>query len=150
MKIVFSLGWLPSGNITKKGFKHAGSELLFQEFVSRISKFSSCSAKGALRETFSKNPKTKIWICDNSEQSKIFSSDEIANHFERIMLEGCQELWIAIGGPDGLNGLEKIKPDLKWSFGKLTLPHELAAVVASEQIYRAWTILKHTPYHSGH
>ena len=32
----------------------------------------------------------------------------------------------------------------------MTLPHELAAVVATEQIYRALTILHHKPYHSGH
>jgi 23S rRNA (pseudouridine1915-N3)-methyltransferase len=32
----------------------------------------------------------------------------------------------------------------------MTLPHELAAVVAAEQIYRAFTILHRQPYHSGH
>jgi 23S rRNA (pseudouridine1915-N3)-methyltransferase len=32
----------------------------------------------------------------------------------------------------------------------MTLPHELAAVVASEQIYRAFTIMQGLPYHLGH
>jgi len=36
------------------------------------------------------------------------------------------------------------------AFGRITLPHELAAVVAAEQIYRALTILAGHPYHTGH
>jgi 23S rRNA (pseudouridine1915-N3)-methyltransferase len=34
--------------------------------------------------------------------------------------------------------------------GKMTLAHELALVVLTEQIYRAFTILKGHPYHGGH
>ena len=44
----------------------------------------------------------------------------------------------------------KLRPDLLWSLGPMTLPHELAAIIAAEQIYRAFTILHHLPYHAGH
>ena len=61
-------------------------------------------------------------------------------------------LEIHIGGPDGLSQLqmETIAPARTLSFGPITLPHELAAVVAAEQIYRAFTIIKGEPYHLGH
>ena len=32
----------------------------------------------------------------------------------------------------------------------MTLPHELAALVLAEQVYRASTILQGHPYHLGH
>jgi len=57
-----------------------------------------------------------------------------------------------IGGPDGFSSkeIQEWQPELRWSFGPLTLPHALAAVVASEQIYRVLTILRHLPYHVRH
>ncbi len=39
--------------------------------------------------------------------------------------------------------------DEKLSFGRMTLPHELARVVLTEQIYRALTIIRNMPYHHG-
>jgi 23S rRNA (pseudouridine1915-N3)-methyltransferase len=36
------------------------------------------------------------------------------------------------------------------SLGPATMAHELARVVAAEQIYRAWAIVEGHPYHRGH
>ena len=42
---------------------------------------------------------------------------------------------------------ERAKAERSLSLSKLTLPHRLARVVAAEQLYRAFTLLKGEPYH---
>lgn len=69
-----------------------------------------------------------------------FSSMEFAAWLQKQ----TSDIDFFLGGPEGLS-IEN--PVLKLSFGRLTLPHELARVVLLEQIYRAITIIKRIPYH---
>ncbi|MBI3317105.1 MAG: 23S rRNA (pseudouridine(1915)-N(3))-methyltransferase RlmH [Candidatus Omnitrophica bacterium] len=82
----------------------------------------------------------------------MLSSEQIAQELKKVEQSGARALRIIIGGADGFEEkeIEEFKANLLWSFGPLTLPHELAAVVAAEQIYRASTILRAHPYHLGH
>jgi 23S rRNA (pseudouridine1915-N3)-methyltransferase len=52
-----------------------------------------------------------------------------------------------IGGADGHTRELLDAAGFLWSLGTLTLQHELALVVALEQIYRARTIMAGHPYH---
>lgn len=52
-----------------------------------------------------------------------------------------------IGGSLGLSGEVKQRADLRMSFGRITLPHQLARVVLAEQIYRAFKINAGETYH---
>ena len=52
-----------------------------------------------------------------------------------------------IGGSLGLSDEVKSKADMRLSFGKITLPHQLARVVLLEQIYRAFKINAGETYH---
>ena len=54
---------------------------------------------------------------------------------------------IMLGGADGHDKPLLDAADFLWSLGPLTLQHELALVVALEQLYRAHTILAGHPYH---
>ena len=96
--------------------------------------------------------KSCLWVCEREMGSRAISSEALARELQKVMNSGVQELQIVIGGPDGFapQELEQMAPVLRWSFGPLTLPHELAAVVAAEQLYRALTILRGQPYHSQH
>ncbi len=60
---------------------------------------------------------------------------------------GCKALWFAIGGAEGLDGSVRARATAVFSFGAMTLPHQLARILAAEQIYRAMTILSGHPYH---
>ncbi len=151
MQIRFCLAWLGSSAPNSKSFKLDGARTLFGEYVERISKFAPCQVSATVRSE-ARKAGVKAWVCERGEGAKEFSSEELAKAFEKLMISGMRELDIVIGGADGFSrqDLDDLKPDLTWSFGRLTLPHELAAVVASEQIYRAFTIIHKTPYHLGH
>ena len=60
-----------------------------------------------------------------------------------------EDVTIMIGGPDGLSPECRQRCQETWSLSPLTLPHGLARVVVTEQLYRAWSILQRTPYHRG-
>jgi 23S rRNA (pseudouridine1915-N3)-methyltransferase len=79
-----------------------------------------------------------------------FSSEEFAELLRDQQDRGTQNLLFAIGPADGFSDQARASADLILSFGKMTLAHELARVVLLEQIYRALTILKGHPYHTGH
>src|SRR5687767_1056878 len=71
------------------------------------------------------------------------SSEELAKWLEERRQDG-RDLCFLVGGPRGLS-LDRC--DTKLSFGRITLPHQLARVVLLEQLYRAHKILAGEPYH---
>ncbi len=78
------------------------------------------------------------------------SSEDLAHILGRAQDDGIQLLILAIGPADGWSATARARAQRTIAFGRITLPHELAAVVAAEQIYRALTIRAGHPYHSGH
>lgn len=149
MKINICLAWIKDSASAKRYFKTPEAFSLLEDYVVRISKFSSVSISPFPK---SKKSGSQTWLCDRSFAKKNPSSDELAKKMDQLLISGISELNILIGGANGFTkeDLETWKPDFVWSFGAMTLPHELAAVVSAEQIYRAWTILKNLPYHLDH
>ena len=78
------------------------------------------------------------------------SSQDLAQILGRAQDDGVQMLILAIGPADGWSPQALDRANRTIAFGRITLPHELAAVIAAEQIYRALTIRAGHPYHSGH
>jgi len=54
---------------------------------------------------------------------------------------------VVIGGPDGLSPSLRAEARKVFSFGAMTWPHQLVRIMASEQLYRALSILSGHPYH---
>ncbi len=152
MKLMFGLGWAGARvKSSAKAFKDPSAATLFDKYQKRIDHHFSCDAAPMLFEDL-KNQVGRIWICERVKKSRMLTSEELASRFAKDCDSGVKSLTVWIGGPDGLSAdqMNSVRPDLVWSFGPMTLPHELAAVVAAEQIYRAISILKNHPYHKGH
>lgn len=56
-------------------------------------------------------------------------------------------LVVLIGGTLGLAPDPLSRASARVSFGRITLPHQLARVVATEQLYRSFRIARGEPYH---
>ncbi len=52
-----------------------------------------------------------------------------------------------IGGADGLDPDARAEAEWVWSLSPLTFPHAFVRLIWIEQLYRAWTLLNHHPYH---
>lgn len=78
------------------------------------------------------------------------TSVQFADELAQLRDRGTQLVIVAIGPADGWSAEGLARANTTISFGKMTLPHELAAVIAAEQIYRATTIWSGHPYHGGH
>jgi 23S rRNA (pseudouridine1915-N3)-methyltransferase len=81
------------------------------------------------------------------ERGKGFTSRQFAAEIRKIEGNPRKMCALVVGGAEGLSERVVESADLLWSLGPLTLQHELALVVALEQIYRAHTILTGLPYH---
>ena len=81
---------------------------------------------------------------------EMVTSEEFSWMVRRMRDEGAQRIIFAVGPADGWSDVARKRANAVVSFGRVTLPHDLARVVAAEQIYRALTILAGHPYHSGH
>lgn len=75
-----------------------------------------------------------------------FSSESLAMFLKKRELD-AREISFVIGGPEGLPEKVREIARFSWSLGPLTLPHDLAMVVALEALYRASTINAGLPYH---
>lgn len=152
MKTLFRLLWLKPGKAPSRPFRLEGAGELYSQYTERIAKFTAVSTEGNYTSGIRPTGPTKLWLCDRGPKARVLSSEDLADRLQKLLDVGSFQLEIAIGGPDGLSPESQaaLRPDLLWSFGSLTLPHELAAVVAAEQLYRAWTIVKNHPYHLGH
>ena len=76
-----------------------------------------------------------------------WSSEDLAEHLERLSVEAQPGMALVIGGAHGLSGEVLGRADRRLSLSTMTLPHELARLVITEQLYRAGTILRGEPYH---
>ncbi|CAN0598008.1 unnamed protein product, partial [Ectocarpus sp. 12 AP-2014] len=81
------------------------------------------------------------------EKGKQFSSVEFSQYLQKKMNSGIKQLVFLIGGPYGFSNAVYAKASGKISLSKMTFSHQMVRLFITEQVYRAFTILKNEPYH---
>ena len=116
------------------------------EYVKRTSRYAPCQmAEIRIDRTdlWAKHPTAKKILMDPVGAS--LDSDGFAQIFSKAEMLGY-DLVFAIGGHDGHPEEWRKRADMLISLSAMTMPHELARAVLTEQIYRAFTILRGHPY----
>ncbi len=78
---------------------------------------------------------------------KNLSSEDFAQKIKMISHEGYSEIVFIIGGANGLDKQISDISNFKLSFSKMTFTHQMARLLLSEQIYRAFKIINNEKYH---
>jgi len=124
----------------KRISRYAQAEgLVVRDEAELLAKFGAAAKSGA---------KSTLVLMDS--RGKEFSSEQFAKFLGDYQDRNPLPLVFAIGGADGFSVETRSAAQSVISLGKMTMTHELARAVLLEQVYRAFTILKGHPYHSGH
>lgn len=81
------------------------------------------------------------------EHGKEFTSIDFSAYIGRKMQNVPKRLVFIIGGPYGFSKEIYGRANEKISLSKMTFPHDLIRLVFTEQLYRAFSIIHHEPYH---
>ena len=81
------------------------------------------------------------------EKGKQYSSVEFSQVLQKYMNSGLKRLVFVIGGPYGFSDAVYQRANTKLGLSKLTFSHQMVRLFFTEQLYRAFTILRNEPYH---
>jgi 23S rRNA (pseudouridine1915-N3)-methyltransferase len=146
------------GSITARGgrSKASAAASLISEYIERAARYTAVEGvhfadESALFAWVDKGKgRTDCFVILLDSSGRQLSSEEIASFLTKLRDSGQQRVLLAIGPASGWSEESRKRANLLLSFGRITLPHELAAVVLAEQVYRALTIAAGHPYHCGH
>jgi 23S rRNA (pseudouridine1915-N3)-methyltransferase len=129
---------------------------LLTDYLDRIRRYLDCELRDFASEARflafldAATGRTTPALVVTDSRGQAVTSPELAAAIGRFRDTGVQQLVVATGPANGWSPEAIRRAQLNVSFGRITLPHEIAAIVAAEQVYRAFTILAGHPYHCGH
>ncbi|MFO8234852.1 MAG: 23S rRNA (pseudouridine(1915)-N(3))-methyltransferase RlmH [Bacteroidales bacterium] len=147
---------------TKNSYLEEGIE----DYFKRIKRYISFEIKGipaakitknmtekevAIKEgrEIMKNIKKDSIVVLLDEGGKEYSSDKFAEWLVNIFNSSKRQLVFIIGGAYGFSDDVKQRADASISLSRMTFSHQLVRLIFLEQLYRAFTIINHEPYHHG-
>lgn len=138
-----------------------------QEYTKRISKYSNIEIIELPDEPIPENPSQKeIENIKKIESEKIqkhikktdytialdqygkqYTSEELSENIQNILLKGHNTINFIIGGTTGIDQNFIKTCNEKISFSKLTFPHQLIRLFLVEQLFRSFKITNNEKYH---
>lgn len=134
---------------------------LIADYLDRIKRFAACEVS-ELKEQGSRDEKRVIaaesvkllaaiekddFVVLLDERGETMTSPEMAEFIAARQQAATKRLAFVIGGFAGVSDEVRGRVNRQISLSRMTFPHELARVVLTEQIYRAFTLLGGLPYH---
>ncbi|KRF10682.1 MULTISPECIES: 23S rRNA (pseudouridine(1915)-N(3))-methyltransferase RlmH [Paenibacillus] len=88
-----------------------------------------------------------VYVVALAIDGEMWTSEQLAGSLDKLATYGRSQVAFVIGGSLGLSSEVLRRADMRLSFGRMTLPHQLMRLVLVEQIYRAMRINRGEPYH---
>ncbi len=103
--------------------------------------------KRAEGEAILKSLQDGDWVVLLDERGDRLRSVEFAAMIERRMIAGDKRLVFVIGGAFGFSDSVYGRSNAKLSLSPMTFSHQIVRALFAEQLYRAFTIIRHEKYH---
>lgn len=122
-------------------------EVADEKTPDKASETEEAQIKAKEAERIMKHIRDDAYVMALAIEGKQFDSVELAEKVDLLGVQGKSHIQFIIGGSLGLHHSVLSRADFKLSFSKMTFPHQLMRVILLEQIYRAYRIINHEPYH---
>ena len=98
-------------------------------------------------ERLMKHIREQDYVIALAIDGQMLDSVELSRKIDSLGISGNSSIAFVIGGSLGLSDKILKRADYKLSFSRMTFPHQLMQMILLEQIYRAYRIINHEPYH---
>jgi 23S rRNA (pseudouridine1915-N3)-methyltransferase len=135
---------------------------LLDEYLKRLSRFASYEVS-ELKDATGSADETRVIQLESAkllaaverddfvvlldEGGQEMSSVEVAAFLKTKQQQSCKRMAFIIGGFAGVNEAVKKRAQLQLALSRMTLTHEFARVLLTEQLYRTYTLIAGLPYH---
>ena len=115
--------------------------------LKNVSALSKDQIKVKEGELILKNLKPADDVILLDEHGKEYTSVQLAGNLQGKINYECKDIVFVIGGAYGFSDAVYTRANSKISLSKMTFSHQMVRTIFTEQLYRAFTIMKGEPYH---
>lgn len=123
------------------------TELKDEKTVDGQSELLDEKVKALEGERIVKNIRDSAFVIVLDLKGSQIDSVAFSGRLNNLMIEGKSDIQFIIGGSLGLSVEVVNRADWLLKCSEMTFPHQLMRVILLEQIYRAFRIINHEPYH---